>query len=122
MTDQPPHRNVEIVYGNRVVTSAYVSVSPTVSHTVRASVHARSGHLPAGSRTNLIDAILDLPEVQASAHLEVTVPLGDAESIQRIAQRTYNMTTRAAGASALIDADCQGLLSSAPRGGHETWL
>jgi len=87
MTDQPPHRNVEIFYGNRVVTSAYVTVSPAVSHTVRASVHAQSGHIPAGSRTNLIDAILELPEVQASAHLEVTVPLGDAESIQRLGQR-----------------------------------
>ena len=105
MTDQPPRRNVEIFYGDRVVTSAYVTVSPAVSHTVRASVHAQSGHLPAGSRTNLIDAILELPEVQASGHLEVTVPLGDAESIQRLGQRTYRMTTRAAGASVLIDAD-----------------
>src|SRR5664279_2808926 len=84
----------------------HMSPCPRLSRTQPgASVHAQSGHLPAGSRTNLIDVILELPEVQASAHLEVTVPLGDAESIQRLGQRTYRMTTRAAGASVLIDAD-----------------
>ncbi len=48
---------------------------------------------------------LDLPELQGSTHLEATVPLGDAESLQRLRERTDNLTTRAAGASALIDAD-----------------
>ena len=37
----PPNRNVEIFYGNRVVTSAYVTVSPAVSHTAR-GIGARS--------------------------------------------------------------------------------
>jgi len=37
--------------------------------------------------------------------LEATVPLGDAESLHRLRERTDYMTTRAAGCSALIDAD-----------------
>jgi hypothetical protein len=48
---------------------------------------------------------VDLPELQGGTHLEATVPLGDAESLQRLRERTSHMTTRAAGASALIDAE-----------------
>ena len=73
--------------------------------TAQVSLHAESGHLPVGSRASLVDAVLDLPEVQNSTHLEATVPLGDAESLQRLSERTDHMTTRAAGASALIDAE-----------------
>ena len=58
-----------------------------------------------GSRASLVDAVLDLPELQGGTHLEATVPLGDAESLQRLEERTDGMTTRAAGSSALVDAD-----------------
>ena len=108
MTDEARYRSVEICYGDRVVTSAQVTMSSAVPRTARASLHAEAGHLPAGSRTNLIDALLDLPEVRNSVHLQVTCQLGDAESIERLRQRTNHMITRAAGASALIDADLPG--------------
>jgi len=105
MADDATHRNVEVSDGDRVVASAQVDTSPDTSDTARVSLHAESGHLPAGSRTSLVDAVLDLPELQGSTHLEATVPLGDAESLQRLRERTDHMTARAAGASALIDAD-----------------
>jgi hypothetical protein len=45
------------------------------------------------------------PEVQASLRLEATVPLGDAGSLQRLRERTEDTVTRAAGSTALVDAD-----------------
>jgi hypothetical protein len=79
--------------------------SPDTPGTAQASLPAESGHLPVGSRAGLVDAVVDLPELQGGTHLEATVPLGDAESLQRLRERTSHMTTRAAGASALIDAE-----------------
>jgi hypothetical protein len=48
---------------------------------------------------------MDLPEVQASSRLEATVPLGDAESLQRLRERTEDTVTHPAGSTALVDAD-----------------
>jgi hypothetical protein len=48
---------------------------------------------------------MDLPEVQASEHLQAAVPLGDGESLERLRERTDAMTTRPAGSTALLDAN-----------------
>ena len=105
MTDHAEHRNVEVSDADRIVASAQVTASPDAATSARASLHAESGHLPTGSRARLVDAVLDLPELHGSTHLEATVPLGDSESLQRLRERTDDMTTRAAGSSALVEAD-----------------
>jgi hypothetical protein len=105
MADQAVHRKVEVSDGERVVASAQVDTSPDTPDTARASLHAESGHLPVGSRASLVDAVVDLPELHGGTHLEATIPLGDSESLQRLRQRTHDMTTRAAGSTALIDAE-----------------
>ena len=105
MTDQAEHRNVEVSDADRLVASAQVTASPDAAASARASLHAESGHLPTGCRARLVDAVLDLPELHGSTHLEATVALGDSESLQRLKERTDHMTTRAAGASALVEAD-----------------
>jgi hypothetical protein len=46
---------------------------------------------------------MDLPEVQASARLEATVPLGDGESLERLRERTDDTAARSAGSTALVD-------------------
>ena len=48
---------------------------------------------------------MDLPGVQASSRLEATVPLGDAESLERLRERTEDTVARPAGSTALVDAD-----------------
>jgi hypothetical protein len=48
---------------------------------------------------------MDLPEVQASDRVEAAVPYGDAESLERLRQRTKDAETRAAGATTLLDAN-----------------
>ena len=47
---------------------------------------------------------MDLPEAQASARLEATVPLGDGESLEQLRERTEDAATRPAGSTALVDA------------------
>jgi hypothetical protein len=54
---------------------------------VRASLHIESGHLPVGTRKRLVDAVLDSPEVSSSEHVQVALPLGDTEILDRIRQR-----------------------------------
>jgi hypothetical protein len=72
--------------------------------TVRASMYAKSEHVRPGDRTSLVDAVMDLPEVQASERVEAAVPYGDTESLQRLMERTNDTAIRAAGATTLLDA------------------
>lgn len=101
--DTPMH--VEVKDGDEQVAAAEVTTSAEAHGTARASLHARAGHITPGSRASLVDAVMDLPEVQASARLEATIPLGDGESLDRLQQRTEETETRPAGSTALVDAD-----------------
>jgi hypothetical protein len=104
MADPGAPRHVEIKDGDETVAAAQVTTSPEADGTAQASLHAASGHVAPGSRASLVDAVMDLPEVQASARLEATVPLGDGESLERLRERTDDTTTRPAGSTALVDA------------------
>jgi hypothetical protein len=104
MTNPENPRHVEIRDDNRTVAAAEVSASGEAGGTARASLRAESGHVRPGKRTDLVDAVMDLPEVQASARLEAVVPIGDGESLERLRQRTEETATRPAGSSALVDA------------------
>src|SRR5437660_7905419 len=105
MTNPDTPRHIEIKDGDQTVAAAEVTTSEETGGTARTSLHAASGHVPPGRRANLVDAVMDLPEVQASARLEATVPLGDGESLERLRERTEDTVTRPAGSTALVDAD-----------------
>jgi len=104
MNDPRTSRYVEIKDGDQTVAAAEVTTSPQSDGTAQASLHAAAGHIAPGSRAGLVDAVMDLPEVQASEHLQATVPLGDGESLERLRERTRDSTTRPAGSTALLDA------------------
>jgi hypothetical protein len=104
MSDSRTPRHVEIKDGDQTVAAAEVTTSQEPGGTAQASLHAASGHIAPGRRASLVDAVLDLPEVQASEHLNATVPLGDGESLERLRERTDDTTTRPAGSTALVDA------------------
>jgi hypothetical protein len=106
MTDHEDARRVEIKDGDQTVAAA--EVSQRGGGTARASLHAASGHVPPGRRADLVDAVVDLPEVQASSRLEATIPLGDGESLDRLRERTEETTSRPAGSTALVDASLPG--------------
>jgi hypothetical protein len=102
MTDREDARRVEIKDGDQTVAAAEVAQRP--GGTARASLRAASGHVAPGRRAELVDAVVDSPEVQESSRLEATVPLGDSETLDRLRERTEETTTRPAGSTALVDA------------------
>ncbi|HEY9242497.1 MAG TPA: hypothetical protein VIP48_10975 [Streptosporangiaceae bacterium] len=101
MTSPENARRVEIKDGDQTVAAAEVSKQPDGA--ARASLHAASGHVARGHRAELVDAVVDLPEVQEGSRLEATVPLGDSETLQRLRERTEETQTRPAGSTALVD-------------------
>ena len=105
MTDPDTSRHVEIKDGEQTVATAEVTTSQEAGRTAQASLHAASGHIAPGSRANLVDAVMDLPEVQHSTRLKAAVPLGDTESLWRLRERTDDTVTRPAGSTALVDAN-----------------
>lgn len=72
---------------------------------VRASLHVEAGHQQPGTRARLVDAVLDAPEVSSRRHVQVAVPLGDSEMLERVRERSDTDEVRPAGASCLIDAE-----------------
>jgi hypothetical protein len=105
MTSADKTHHVEVKEDGQTVAAAEVTTLDGAEGTVRASLLPSSGPAPPGSRAGLVDAVMDLPEVQASSRLEATVPLGDAGSLQRLRERTEDTVTRPAGSTALVDAD-----------------
>jgi hypothetical protein len=114
MTSPDTPQRVEVKDGDQAVAAAEVTTSGGVGGTARASLHAASGHVTPGRRAVLVDAVMDLPEVQASARLEATVPLGDGESLERLRERTEVTATRPAGSTALVDAGIPSVGQPAP--------
>jgi hypothetical protein len=105
MTSPERSRRVEIRHDDQTVAAAEVTAPTHGDRTARASLHPASGHVTPGSRATLVDAVLNLPEVQTSERLKATVPLGDSESLQRLRERTSETHTRPAGSTALVDAN-----------------
>lgn len=105
MTRSGEPRHVEVKEGDRTVAAAEVTVSGQAGGTVRTSLHAEYGHIAPGRRASLVDAVMDLPEVQASGHLEATVPSGDTEFLMRLLERTRDAVTYRAGSTVLLNAD-----------------
>ena len=101
---QDMHWHLEINDGERTVAIADVTTSHGDDRTTWASLRTVSGHIPPGVRVTLVDAVLDLPQVQDSARLKAAFPLGDSESLRRLQQRCENVTVHPAGASALLEA------------------
>jgi len=105
MTNPVKSRHIEVGDAGQPVAAAEVTTSEGAEGTVRASLHASAGHMTPGSRASLVDAVMDLPEVQASTRMEATVPLGDGESLERLRERTEDAVTRSAGSTTLLDAN-----------------
>jgi hypothetical protein len=114
MTSSDRPRRVEVKDDDHTVAAAEVTTLAHAEGTVRTSLHPSSGHTPPGSRARLVDAVLDLPEVQASSRLEATIPLGDAESLERLRERTADTVTRPAGSTALVDANIPSVRRAGP--------
>ena len=111
MSNPDSARHIEVRNGDQIVAAAEVTTARGPKGTARTSLHATSPDVPAGHRRNLVNAVMDLPEVRASTRLEATIPLGDGELLERLRQRTTDAVTRPAGSTALLDANI-------PKGAH----
>jgi hypothetical protein len=111
-------RHIEVKDNDgRTAAVAEVTTGRGPEGTVRASMYAKSEHVRPGDRTSLVDAVMDLPEVRASERVEAAVPYGDAESVQRLRERTDDTAIRAAGATTLLDANIPRARRQQPAGG-----
>ena len=115
MTDPETSRHVEIKDDDdRTAAVAEVTTARGPDGTVRTSMYAKDEHVRPGDRAALVDEVMGLPEVKASDRVEATVPYGDAESVERLRERTDDAVLRAAGGTTLLDANLP------PDGGHQT--
>jgi hypothetical protein len=105
MTEHDLRQRVEVGEDDRTVATAEVTTSEGSGGTARVTFHAEAGHIAPGRRASLVDAVLDLPEVQESTRLEAAFRLGDSESLHRIEERCQDVRTHPAGWSALLAAD-----------------
>jgi hypothetical protein len=86
-------------------TLATAEVHPTdVAGVVHTDLHVESGHLPAGTRARLVDAVLAHPDVDHAERLLATMPLGDVEMLERVRERCDQVQAHAAGATKLVEA------------------
>jgi hypothetical protein len=106
MTDPETSRHVEIKDDDdRTAAVAEVTTARGPDGTVRTSMYAKNENVRPGDRAALVDEVMGLPEVKASNRVEATVPFGDAESVERLRERTDDATLRAAGSTTLLDAN-----------------
>jgi hypothetical protein len=87
-------------YGRPVAAADIELVDPVLA---RASLHVEAGHVPMGTRGRLVDAVLDSPEIRSRQWIQVALPLGDTEMLNRVRERCTGAQARAAGATCLID-------------------
>ena len=71
---------------------------------VHSDMHVESGHLPGGTRTRLVDAVLEHPQVDEADRLLATMPLGDTEMLDRVRERCDDVEAHAAGSTKLVQA------------------
>jgi hypothetical protein len=106
--DHVTRRHIEIKDGDATVAAADVSTPEEEQAPSRASLRAASGHVTPGRRSELVDSVLDLPEVRTGRRLEAAVPLGDTESLDRLRDGLDDVSTRPAGSTALVDGTVPG--------------
>ena len=86
-------------------TMATAEVHPTgTAGVVHSDMHVESGHLPEGTRSRLVDAVLAHPDVEHADRLVATMPLGDTEMLARVRECCAEVEAHAAGATKVVEA------------------
>jgi hypothetical protein len=81
---------------------AYADIRPT-SSSVELSIDVATGNPSPRLRRRLIDAVFDLDVMRTPRTLLATLPLGDVDLLDGVAQHCASVHTRAAGCSCLVD-------------------
>jgi hypothetical protein len=97
------YKHISVERNGRVLAVAEVRTDAE-HNVVSASLHVEAGHLPMGIRTQLVDDFLAQTDALPGALLQVALPAGDGEILDRMRQRCGHIDTRAAGATCLAAA------------------
>jgi hypothetical protein len=102
MTLSDDRSTIRIEADGRMLAAAEVHLTnrPGVVHS---DLHAESGPLPRGTRTRLVDALLEHPEVHHAVRLLATMPIGDTEMLERVRERCTVVETRPTGATKIVE-------------------
>jgi hypothetical protein len=96
-------RRIAIRRGHDLMASA--RLRPTGDARVSVVIHVESGHLPPEARPELVEALLAAATAVRATHLDVALPLGDAELLADFRLHCADVRTRAAGATCLLSAE-----------------
>ena len=95
-------RHVSIKAHGETLVEATIS-PPDGDGEARVDVHTESGHLPAGARQRMADAIHEVVTEDEASRISATVPMGDAELAEGIRDHLTDVELRAAGATSIIE-------------------
>lgn len=106
ITGGPDHQQVTVEQDGQTVAVADVdfTAGPDAVHAV---LHGRVQPLPPHTGGRLVDVVVDLLEQAGTVRVTAAVPAADADLVQRLHERTHNVTTRRAGTTVLITAHPQ---------------
>jgi len=100
-------QHVTVQDGQRTIGEADIRPVPD-QDSLHVSLSVDAGQLPPGTRTQLVDAVLDLPGMTPGTQLTATVPAGDGEMLDQMRHRLADVETRRAGASLIVTATVEG--------------
>ena len=98
------HQQIRVEDDARTLAEATVPLD-TESGEASAQVHVASGHLPVGTRQQLVDSVHEAVSEDRIGRLTAAVPLGDAELVDGIRDHLDDAELRAAGATSIITGD-----------------
>jgi len=101
ITGGPDHHQVCLEQDGQIVAAADVDFT-TAAGTVRAVLHSRVQPLPAHIGRRLVDAVVDLLEGTGATQLNAAVSAVDVEMVQRLRERTHDVSTRLAGTTTVL--------------------
>ena len=97
--------SVRVSHDGHVVATADLTTEVGPPGTAKVSLDTPHADVPSEARGELVDQVLDHPDVRGSADVRVVAPLGDSAALGRLQERTTNYHAHAAGASSIAEAD-----------------
>lgn len=84
---------------------AQARIASDDEHGARAEVNVAPGHLPAGTRQRMADAVHASVVEGDVRRLSASVPLGDAELIDGMREHLTDVELRAAGSTSILEGE-----------------
>ena len=100
----PDEKHITVEEDGQVLSEATVTVGDDDKQ-AQAQVHVTSGHLPAGTRQKMADALHQAVTEDNAERLTASVPRGEAELVEGICEHLSDVEMRSAGATSIIEGE-----------------